>query len=91
MQLGSDSLKYSTATNDCCCHIAYEQKTVPLDKIQDVELQTDCLLSCFDLKKVCETCLSLDSVHLTSFNVQVCVRPSSLHLQPKYLSSQQLN
>ncbi|GAQ88921.1 hypothetical protein KFL_004700030 [Klebsormidium nitens] len=52
LQLGADSLKYSTATNDCCCHIAYEQKTVPLDKIQDVELQTDCLLSCFDLKKI---------------------------------------
>lgn len=39
-------------SNDCCFHIATTQKTIPLDKVQDVQLNTNCCLSCFHLKSV---------------------------------------
>lgn len=45
-------MQISTAANDCCCHIATTQKTVPLEKIQDVELQESCINTCFGLKQV---------------------------------------
>lgn len=35
-------VQVSTANNDCCCHIASTLKTVPLEKVQDVELSTNC-------------------------------------------------
>lgn len=33
-QLNADSITYNDAANDCCCHIAKTQKTIPLDRIQ---------------------------------------------------------
>lgn len=38
--------------NDFCCHIAKSQKSVPLQKVQDVELVENCCLTCFGLKQV---------------------------------------
>eukprot|EP00775_Hariotina_reticulata_P012248 gene12248-12385_t len=52
LKLDKDSVKVNTAINDCCFHVANTQKTVPLDKIQDVELQENCCLTCFGLKQV---------------------------------------
>ena len=39
IQLNKDVVKFSDAGNDCCMHIASTQRTVPLEKIQDVELK----------------------------------------------------
>ena len=39
-QIDHDALRFSSAVNDFCCHIAKVQKTVPLQFIQDVQLQT---------------------------------------------------
>lgn len=39
-QLTQDALVYRSASNDCCFSIATTEKTVPLDKIQDVQLRT---------------------------------------------------
>lgn len=52
LRLDRDSVQVSTAVNDCCCHVASTQKTVPLEKIQDVELQENCVHTCFGLKQV---------------------------------------
>lgn len=52
LRLDKDALTFQGAQNDCCCHIAKTLKTVPLEKVQDVELQSNCLLSCFGLKAV---------------------------------------
>jgi hypothetical protein len=52
LKLDKDSVKINTAVNDFCCHVANTQKTVPLDKIQDVELQENCCLTLFGLKQV---------------------------------------
>lgn len=51
-QLTKDSIKVSWADNDCCCHVAQQQKTVPLEKVQDVEFSESWLLTCFGLKAV---------------------------------------
>ncbi len=52
LKLDNDSLVFHSARNDCCCHIAESQQTLPLDKIQDVQLQGGCLQTCFGLKDV---------------------------------------
>lgn len=52
MQLQSDSVKMSAAMNDCFCHIAESHVTVPLDKIQDVQLQESWVQTMFGLKQV---------------------------------------
>ena len=39
-KLDRDAVRFSSAANDCCFHIAKVQKTVPLQVIQDVQLQT---------------------------------------------------
>jgi hypothetical protein len=39
LEVDHDAVSFSTAANDCCCHIAKTQKTVPLQVIQDVQLQ----------------------------------------------------
>lgn len=49
LRLDKDSVQLSSAVNDCCCHVAATQKTVPLEKVQ-VRLAarqcTGCLRSC---------------------------------------------
>lgn len=52
LTLDAHSVKYSNAYNDCCCHVATSQKVVPLEKIQDVELQEAWYQTCFGLKQV---------------------------------------
>lgn len=52
MELHKDTIKVSWAHNDCCMHTAEQQKTVPLEKVQDVELSENWLLTCFGLKQV---------------------------------------
>eukprot|EP00879_Flechtneria_rotunda_P018224 GHRR01019119.1.p1 GENE.GHRR01019119.1~~GHRR01019119.1.p1 ORF type:complete len:267 (-),score=80.64 GHRR01019119.1:614-1414(-) len=52
LRLDKDSVQLNSAVNDCCCHVASKKKTVPLEKIQDVELQESCLHTCFGLKIV---------------------------------------
>lgn len=52
LRLERDSVTFQSANNDCCCHVAKTLKTLPMDKIQDVELQSNCLLTCFGLKAV---------------------------------------
>jgi uncharacterized membrane protein YdbT with pleckstrin-like domain len=52
LRLDSDSLQLSSAANDCCCHVAESTKSVPLEKITDVELQESCLHTCFGLKSI---------------------------------------
>lgn len=34
LRLDKDSVQLSSAVNDCCCHVASTQKTVPLEKVQ---------------------------------------------------------
>lgn len=52
LELHKDSVKLDTATNDCCCHVAVSQKTVPMEKIQDVELQENWMQTMFGLKQL---------------------------------------
>ena len=52
LKLDSESIIFDSAFNDCCCHIAVSQQTIPLDKVQDVQLQSGCLQTCFGLKEV---------------------------------------
>ncbi|GAX80457.1 hypothetical protein CEUSTIGMA_g7896.t1 [Chlamydomonas eustigma] len=52
LKLDADALVFHSAYNDCCCHVAVSQQTLPLDKIQDVQLQEGCLQTCFGLKDV---------------------------------------
>jgi hypothetical protein len=52
LRLDSDSVQLSSAANDCCCHVAESTKSVPLEKITDVELQETCLHTCFGLKAI---------------------------------------
>ena len=40
LEVDQDAVTFATAGNDCCFHIAKVQKTVPLQVIQDVQLQT---------------------------------------------------
>ena len=44
--LSQDGVHVTQLTNDCCCHLAKQQVTIPFDKITDVQLNTNC---CFDL------------------------------------------
>lgn len=52
LQLDQDNLTFNSAWNDCCTHISRGQKTVPLDKIQDVQLQEGCCQTLFGLKTI---------------------------------------
>lgn len=52
LRLDKDNLRANKAYNDCCCHIATTSATVPLDKIQDVQLKETCCLTCFKLKQI---------------------------------------
>ena len=52
LKLDADQLTFNSAFNDCCWHIAISQQTIPLDKIQDVQLQGGCLQTLFHLKDV---------------------------------------
>lgn len=52
LKLDADSVVFHSAFNDCCCHIAVSQQTIPLSAIQDVQLQSGCLQTCFGLKEV---------------------------------------
>ena len=52
LKLTKDSVQANTAQNDFCCHVATSLKTVPLDKIQDVELTTNCIHTCFGLQQL---------------------------------------
>lgn len=52
LQINSDSIELSNTVNDCCCHIASVQKSVPLANVQDVALSTNCCLSCFSLENI---------------------------------------
>jgi membrane protein YdbS with pleckstrin-like domain len=51
-QLDRDVVRFNSARNDLCCHIATTSKAVPLDKIQDVEVNKNAILTCFGLKSV---------------------------------------
>jgi hypothetical protein len=44
--LSQDGVHVNTVENDCCCHLASRQITIPFDKITDVQLNSNC---CFDL------------------------------------------
>ncbi|WIA22547.1 hypothetical protein OEZ86_009535 [Tetradesmus obliquus] len=52
LRLDADSVELKSAANDCCCHVAESTKSVPLEKITDVELQESCLHTCFGLKSI---------------------------------------
>lgn len=58
LQLDKDAVQLNSASNDCCCHIASSVKTVPLEKIQDVELSKDWVQSIFGLQMVSSSSLS---------------------------------
>lgn len=45
-------VRFNSARNDLCCHIATTSKAVPLDKIQDVEVNKNAILTCFGLKSL---------------------------------------
>lgn len=51
-QLDKDAVQLNSASNDCCCHIATSKKTVPLEKVQDVELNKDWIHIIFGLQQV---------------------------------------
>ena len=51
-QLDKDAVQLSSAANDCCFHVALSKKTVPLDKVQDVQLTTGWVESLFGLQTV---------------------------------------
>jgi hypothetical protein len=52
LQVDHNTIQSTSAVNDFCCHIAKSQKSVPLQKVQDVELVENCCLTCFGLKQV---------------------------------------
>lgn len=52
LRLDKDSVELDSAANDCCFHVALTKRTVPLEKIQDVELSESCTQTCFGLKQV---------------------------------------
>lgn len=52
LKLQKDAVKFKYASNDCCCHIAETQRTVPLEKIQDVSLHEDWVMTCCGLKQL---------------------------------------
>jgi hypothetical protein len=52
LQMDSEVIKATTAVNDCCCHIAVTTRSVPLEKVQDVALSSDCVHTCFGLQRV---------------------------------------
>lgn len=52
LQLDESAVQLKSAYNDCCCHIAHSTTTVPLDKIQDVQLQETWIHTLFGVKKV---------------------------------------
>ena len=39
-KLDRDAVRFSSAANDCCFHIAKTHKSILLSNIQDVQLQT---------------------------------------------------
>ena len=51
-QVNHDSVVFHSAQNDCCCHVAVSKQTIPLEKIQDVQLQEGCWETCFSLKTI---------------------------------------
>ncbi|KAG1656640.1 hypothetical protein FOA52_008864 [Chlamydomonas sp. UWO 241] len=52
LRLKDDSIVLEGAVNDCCFHVAKSKKTVPLGKVQDVQLQEGCLETIFGLKRL---------------------------------------
>lgn len=52
LQLDDSAVQLKTAVNDCCFHIAHATTTVPLDKIQDVQLQETWYHTLFGVKQV---------------------------------------
>ena len=50
MQLDDHAVRVNEASNDFCCHIKTEKKTVPLDKVQDVQVEQGCAESCCGVK-----------------------------------------
>lgn len=52
LELHKDSVKFKYAENDCCFHIADSQRTVPLEKVQDVSLNENWVLTCCGLKQL---------------------------------------
>lgn len=52
LKLDNNSIQVHSATNDFCCHIAKTVKTLPLEKVQDVELTQNCLHTCFGVQQI---------------------------------------
>ena len=52
LELNRDTIVYHSASNDCCCHIAYSKQTLAIDKVNDVQIIAGCWETCFGLKKL---------------------------------------
>lgn len=52
LQLSKDALHVTMPNNDCCCHVDVLKTSIPLDKIQEVQLSQGCCESCFGLHSV---------------------------------------
>ena len=52
LQLDDHEVQLFEAGNDFLCHIAKNRKTIPLDKIQDIQVGQDCAQTCFGVKLI---------------------------------------
>ncbi|KAH3759101.1 hypothetical protein Pelo_9109 [Pelomyxa schiedti] len=50
--LTADTLVYSSAIPDCCCHLYRKEVVIPLESITNVNVNTNCGYDCFGLKSV---------------------------------------
>jgi len=52
LALDHESLTIHEARNDCCCHVQTLARTVPLNKVQDIDPTANWVQSMFDLQQV---------------------------------------